>query len=430
MPARRANQPTTISLFTGAGGMDFGLEASGFDTRVAVEIDPVACRILRLNRTWNLIEGDICKVSSEDIFRKGGLKRGEADLLVGGPPCQPFSKAGYWKYGDSKRLLDPRANTLKEYLRLLEDTKPRAFLLENVPGIAFDGKNEGLRFIEKRIEQINQRIGTRYNVHWRILNATDYGVPQIRQRVFVVGSRDGLPFEFPLPSFFPPDIARARGARRHRTAWDALADLPSPLDSESLRIQGRWANLLPSVPEGQNYLWHTSRGAGQEIFGWRTRYWSFLLKLAKNKPGWTIQAQPGSAIGPFHWHNRRLNAAELGRLQTFPDGLDFSCSTNEAQRLIGNAVPSLMTEILGWEIRQQLLGLRERPRILKLLPPARRSCPPPERVRRVPKEYAKYIGDHPDHPGTGLGPGARARAAPSRRRGRTKLERYPKALAG
>ena len=86
----------------------------------------------------------------------------------------------------------------------------------------------------------------------------------------------------------------------------------------TLTVGGKWADLLPTIPEGQNYLWHTNRGGGSQLFGWRTRYWSFLLKLAKNLPSWTIQAHPGSSIGPFHWRNRKLSVPEMCRLQTFP----------------------------------------------------------------------------------------------------------------
>ena len=104
----------------------------------------------------------------------------------------------------------------------------------------------------------------------------------------------------------------------HRTTWDALADI-EPNPGEDLALRGKWGDLLASIPEGNNYLWHTDRGGGKPLFGWRRRYWSFLLKLAKSRPSWTIQAQPGPAIGPFHWANRRLSMRELCRLQTFPD---------------------------------------------------------------------------------------------------------------
>jgi DNA (cytosine-5)-methyltransferase 1 len=174
-------------------------------------------------------------------------------------------------------------------------------------------------------------------------------------------------------------------------------------------IGGKWGDLLPSIPEGENYLWHTPRGRGAPLFGWRTRYWSFLLKLSKRLPSWTIQAQPGSAIGPFHWCNRRLSVREMCRLQTFPDGLVFDCGRSDVQRMIGNAVPSLLTEILGREICVQLLADRRRSQSPRLLPPLRGPVPAAEPVAPLEPKYRQYIGNHADHPGEGLGRGARRR---------------------
>lgn len=402
------NRLTVISLFTGVGGLDYGFEAAGFRTAVAVECDAAACSAIRSNRRWPVIEARIEDVSTKDILRTAGLKVGQADVLIGGPPCQPFSKSGYWKRGDALRLKDPRADTLDEFLRVLAETKPRAFMLENVPGLAFTSKNEGLAHLLDGIKRVNRKAKTRYAVEWQVLNAAEYGVPQVRERVFLVGSRDGTPFVFPTPQFGPPEKVTP-GKQPYRTAWDALGDLPPDPQDEALRVGGRWGGLLPSIPEGYNYLWHTPRGDGQNIFAWRSRYWSFLLKLAKNKPSWTIQAQPGTAIGPFHWRNRRLTAAELCRLQTLPDGLRFDGRRGDVQRLVGNAVPSLLGEILAWEIRRQLLGVRGKPRKLKLLPPLRQDCPPPEEVAPVPEKYSQHFGNHADHPGTGKGPGAIAR---------------------
>ena len=110
-----------ISLFTGVGGLDFGFEAAGFETVVAVEIDPVSSHTLRLNRNWPVIERDIHEVTSKELLRTARLRPGQADVLIGGPPCQPFSKSGYWARGDSLRLDDPRADTLMAYLRVLRD---------------------------------------------------------------------------------------------------------------------------------------------------------------------------------------------------------------------------------------------------------------------------------------------------------------------
>ena len=397
----------TISLFSGIGGLDFGFEAAGFTTRVALELDRTSCRTMRLNRNWAIIEGDINKVTSAEVLQAAKLKVGEADMLIGGPPCQPFSKAGYWSKGDSLRLDDPRADTLTGYLRILRDAQPRAFLLENVYGLAYQGKDEGLRHILDGIEQINREVGTNYKVTWRVVNCAEYGVPQLRERVFLIGSRDGREFRFPEPTHtkatnLEADLFSTKAP--FRTAWDAMGGLPPPdaTELESLQPGGKWGDLLPSIPEGENYLWHTDRSGGTPLFGWRTRYWSFLLKLSKRLPSWTVQAQPGSAIGPFHWDSRRLTFAELCRLQTFPEDLIVDCGRTEMQRMLGNAVPSLVAEVLAREIRRQLLDAPTR-MALKLLPPLRENVPPPVKVARIPKKYHELIGVHDAHPGTGKG---------------------------
>lgn len=396
---------TVISLFTGAGGLDLGLEAAGFNTSVAVEMDSFSCETIRSNRLWPVLEGDINKTQSQVIINTAGLKCGEVDLLVGGPPCQPFSKSGYWRLGDSKRLNDPRADTLTAYLRVLRDLQPKAFLLENVHGLVYKGKDEGMQHLKEVVEQINLEVGTNYSFKWQIINAANYGVPQTRERVFLVGSRDGRAFNFPNPTHAESpteETALSESVQSWVTAWDAIGDLQD-VEHPSLKVRGSWGDLLPSIPEGQNYLWHTDRGGGLPLFGWRRRYWSFLLKLAKNRPAWTIQAQPGSAIGPFHWKNRRLSVKEICRLQTFPEDYKIKGGVTEAQRQIGNAVPSLLAEILGREIRSQLLDAPCEDLSPKLRVTRKSPIPPPEQVQEVPTKYLHLVGEHAPHPGTGKG---------------------------
>ena len=392
----KRTQPTStrplslISLFTGAGGLDLGLEAAGFETRVCVEMDRDCARTLRHNRNWPVIERDIHAVSGEELLQTAGLAIGEADLLAGGPPCQPFSKSAYWARGDTKRLDDPRASTLGEYMRVLEHALPKAFLLENVFGLTYEGKDEGMVFLRETIDEINRTKGVRYSFHFRVLNTAKYGVPQIRERVFLVGSRDGVKFEFPEPRYVDPaegDQGTLFARPPYRTAWDAIGDLCDLDHGTSLKVGGRWAGLLPTIPEGLNYLHHTERGEGVPIFNWRSRYWSMLLKLSKSRPSWTIQAQPGSAIGPFHWKNRRLSMREMCRIQTFPDNFEVTGGMTTVQSQLGNAVPSAMAEVLGLEIRRQLLGnpaLHSEP---TLIPPLRAPYPPAEPLEAVPVAY-------------------------------------------
>jgi DNA (cytosine-5)-methyltransferase 1 len=404
-------KPTVISLFTGAGGLDYGFEAAGFRTALALDLDHDSCETIRKNRPWPVIEDDVLNVDIAQILEKAALERGEADVLIAGPPCQPFSKSGYWARGESGRLRDPRAATLDGFLRVLEGTLPRVFLLENVHGIAYSAKDEGLVFLNREIAAINARTGSNYQPVHAVLNAARYGVPQLRERFFMVASRDGGDFRFPDPTHAPEDgQPHLLKQPTYRTAWDALADV-TPSSDEDLQVKGKWADLVPSIPEGWNYIWHTERGGGLRLFGWRRRYWTFLLKLAKALPSWTIQAQPGPAVGPFHWENRRLSMRELCRLQTFPDDVVIFGGRTSIQRQVGNAVPSLLAEVIARAIKTRLLGYLAVQEDLKLLPPDRSPAPLPEPIQIVPAKYQKLIADHAAHPGTGRGPrGTRLRA--------------------
>ncbi|HEY4186933.1 MAG TPA: DNA cytosine methyltransferase [Polyangia bacterium] len=399
-------KPRVVSLYSGAGGLDYGFEAAGFETVVALEIDHNCCETLRRNRPWPVIERSVFEVPSEEILEVGGVRRGEIDVLVGGPPCQPFSKAGYWARGDARRLADPRSDTLGAYLRVVEDLRPQTFLLENVEGLSYSEKDEGLGLILNRIKDINRRTRSNYRPHFQVVRAAEFGVPQQRERFVLVASREGDAFSFPQGTHSAADPRNGQlskpATEPFRTAWDALADL-QPAPDEDLAVRGKWADLLPSVPEGENYLWHTDRGGGMPLFGWRRRYWSFLLKLAKNRPSWTIQAQPGPAIGPFHWSSRRLGERELCRLQTFPDDVRIFGTHASIQKQLGNAVPSLLAEVLARAIRSQFLGGRRPTGLPLLLPPRRGSMPAPEVPAKVPRKFHALRGDHAAHDGTGRG---------------------------
>jgi DNA (cytosine-5)-methyltransferase 1 len=400
--------PSAISLFSGAGGLDYGFEAAGFEIVLRVDADQDSCSSLRASRAGQVLQADVFDIDGPELLRRSGLARGEADALIAGPPCQPFSKSGYWWRGEALRLDDPRAGTLGRLLALAREILPRAIVVENVDALAFPRLREGLDLLLDGIAQINALEGTSYAPSWTVLDAASLGVPQHRRRFVLVAARDGQSFRFPSPTHGPD--ARAP----YTTAWDALGANIKDASGFPTDPRGTWGALLPSIPEGSNYLWHTSRGGGTPLFGWRTRYWSFLLKLAKGRPSWTIQAQPGPATGPFHWDSRRLSPAEMMRLQTFPDDAIVAGDAGSVQRQIGNAVPSLLAEVLARSVMSQLLGARPRGRAPKLGIARRGDPPPPEPIKPVPRRYLPLRGGHADHPGPGLGPRA-VRASTGRR---------------
>jgi DNA (cytosine-5)-methyltransferase 1 len=289
--------------------------------------------------------------------------------------------------------------------------------MENVAGLAFRDKDEGIGLVRRIVDAINREQGTHYGVELLRLNAADFGVPQLRERVFVVGARDGGAFgelsaTHRAPAAAGPHSALAADCRRqlHRTTWDALWDLEED-DDPSLLPRGKWAELLPSIPEGQNYLFHTERGDGLRLFGWRRRYWNFLLKLAKVRPSWTLTAQPGPATGPFHWRSRRLSARELCRMQTIPDHYRIAGNLNAVQRQLGNAVPSALAEVVALAVRARFLGEPAAHRAATLVPAPRTPVPPPEPIGPVAEQYLAMVGDHAEHPGKGKGPRVLVRQA-------------------
>lgn len=346
---------SAISLFSGAGGLDLGVEAAGFTTVAAVEWDQDAADTMEKNAPAHfpglreVVRADLYPLAAgsgdgftvRDILRAGGLSvRDRPDLLVGGPPCVAFSKSGFWL--DWKRDgIDPAASLLQAYTRVLAEAKPRYFILENVYALTFDNKASRPAFT--RLLQEIQAAG--YKFRWEVLNAADYGVPQARPRLFIVGcrKRDSLP-DLPEPTHHGEWERRKveGGPLPHVTTGEVLEGLITEPEIEEV-VRGRWGHLLPEIPPGQNYLHFTAeRGHPNPIFDWRSRYWSFLLKLDPNKPAPTIQAQPGPNVGPFHWENRRLRVPELRRLFTFPDEFGFVGKRASVQAQIGNAVPPLL----------------------------------------------------------------------------------------
>jgi DNA (cytosine-5)-methyltransferase 1 len=335
-----------ISLFSGAGGLDLGVESAGYQVRAAVEWDRDAAATMEKNfdhLVSPVITDDIMQVPTDRILAAAGLAAGNRpDLLVGGPPCTPFSKSGFWL--DWKRAgLDPTASLLQAYTRVLREARPRLFVLENVYALTYNNKASRPAY-DRLMREIDE---AGYHCDPKVLNAADHGVPQARPRLFVVGS----PKDQPLPGHAGPTHGGSWERRSvgktdnpHRTAGEALDGLVCEAEPGET-VAGKYGHLLPDIPPGDNYLFYTERrGHPTPQFKWRSKYWSFLLKLSPDRPSPTIQAQPGPYIGPFHWDSRRLRVAELKRLFTFPDSFEFVGTRASVQAQIGNSVPPLLAE--------------------------------------------------------------------------------------
>lgn len=388
----RRSRLTLLSVFSGAGGLDLGLEHAGFRVVGCIEADPTARATLQANRPkWPILEpSEVNHLSRHLVPEQVGLQRGELSLLAGGPPCQSFSKAAQWSPNGRRGLRDQRASCLTGFFRLIDAFLPKVVLIENVPGF-MAGRTACLSPIKRAFQFINRRSGCGYQLDWRILDAADYGVPQHRRRAIVIAARDGEPFIWPAPTHTVNRVS----------AWDALCSIPSPVNP---RPAAGWLRLLPTIPEGQNYIWHTRRGGGRPLFGYRTRYWTFLLKLAKNRPSWTISAQPGPFTGPFHWDNRPLSIEEQLRLQSLPSSWRVVGSERERLRQVGNAAPPLLAEVIGRAIARQYFGRQYLTPLRMCAPIATEAPPKPARLKRIPREFLGRLGDHADHPGTGRGP--------------------------
>lgn len=339
-----------ISLFSGAGGLDLGAEQAGYAVRAAVEHNADAAETMEKNFAGlasPVIRNDILNTTTREILRAAGMKGStRPDLLIGGPPCTPFSKSGFWL--EWKRAgLDPDASLLQAYTRVLAEAKPRAFVLENVYALTYN--NQASRPAYQRLLQEIDAAG--YRCRPAVLNAADYGVAQARPRLFIMG----VPKRTKLPEF-PAATHSGRWERRktgldgglpHVTAGEALHGLVTDPEPEEVH-RGQFASLLPAIPPGDNYLHYTAqRGHPKPVFEWRSRYWSFLLKLDPNRPSPTIQAQPGPNVGPFHWDNRRLRVAEVKRLFGFPDEFQFVGTRASVQSQLGNSVaPAVARKVI------------------------------------------------------------------------------------
>lgn len=364
---------SVVSLFSGAGGLDLGVAEAGGRTCAAVEPDPDAASTLRANglvEAHQVTQRPVQELTSGDLVRRGD----RPGLLIGGPPCQPFSKARYWSARTGQ--VDERIACLREYVRVLRGLRPEGFIFENVGSLLHPASKPVLDAFMHEVA----RSG--YATTMALLNAVEYGVPQRRLRLFVVGLRGRV-----APALPPPTRAWSK-ATRGMPQPEAVGPWIAPFASRRFEEVGegpgrRWATELRAVPPGRNYKVLTKwAGHPSPRFEAERRFWSFLLKLDPRLPSWTIAANPGPWTGPFHWSSRRLRMSELAAIQTFPSDYFFAGSRTSVRRQIGNAVPPL----LAYQVAAPLIAqIMDRPTRL------------PERlsdafVGREPKAHASGAG--------------------------------------
>lgn len=332
-----------VSLFAGAGGLDIGFKEAGFRVVLATDVWETACDTLRKNAAADEV---VCTDIREIDFARIERERGHIDCVIGGPPCPPYSQTRHYLTKKKGGFEDESAGfAVPEYFRAVKELQPSVYFFENVDGFTFKTYSEAFEFLKRESEALG------YSITCRVVNCADYGVPQTRKRFLCVGSRNNLPvFDFPPSTHTDP--RKNSGKLPWVTCRDAIGDFDTITPEEELQRPGsKDYGLLRGIPPGGNYLYYTAkRGHPDPIFKWKSRYWTFLLKLSPDRPSWTIQASLSNNQGPFHWRNRFLRIEEIKRLQTFPDNYVITGSPKDQWRQVGNAVPPLMANRIARRI--------------------------------------------------------------------------------
>lgn len=349
--SKENDSPTVFSLFSGGGGLDLGLDAVGFHTAVATDIDFHSCislaqlnsraRQLNHNRPALIVKQDIRALDPVAIAEAADLRSGEISVLSGGPPCQAFSI-----FGKRRGMADARGTLAFEYLRVLKALNPETFLFENVFGLL---TIDGGKLLELIVDKLSRPArGMRYEVSVLRLNSVNFGVPQYRDRVFLIGTRIGKAVGTIDSWTVGTTDLFAEDKPTYRIVRDALRGLPKIGNPDianhtgrehSDRIIDRYRSLKPGERDP------------------KTR----INKLDLDKPSFTIIVGSDKGGGKGHVHPtepREVTPRESARIQTFPDWWSFSGTSRHPIRQIGNAVPPLLAAAVGNAIATQTFGRR------------------------------------------------------------------------
>lgn len=352
-----------IDFFCGCGGFSKGFEQAGFKIRLGIDIWQDAVTTYEKNfQDAVTIVGDITKQTGEGLLKAAGLKSSEVDVIIGGPPCQGFSVSG-------KRLLDDPRNILyKSFVRLVGEIKPRAFVMENVPGLVklFDGK------VKDEVVHDFSEVG--YKVEMRELLAADFGVPQARRRVFFIGLNTE---EFANKEILFPTSTHGKGKAPYITCEDALSDLdfigdtsvlpehasyelpPSNAYQELMRKNStellnhvttihtqKTRDIIAMVPDGGNY-----KDLPKELWSTRKVHIAWT-RMNSQKPCFTIDTGHNHH---FHYRaNRVPTVRESARIQSFPDDFEIIGIKTSQLKQVGNAVPPLLAQAVAEAVFEML----------------------------------------------------------------------------
>lgn len=356
-----------VSLFSGGGGLDLGFQNAGYDIIWAIDNEKNAVETYKKNIGNHIIHGDITKIDIKDIPK--------ADVIIGGPPCQSFSLAG------KRNVEDERGQLVWRYISIIEHMMPRAFVFENVTGLLSAKNSKGEKIVDLLKAAFHQ-FG--YDIEMKVVNAADYGIPQRRKRVLIVGLRDGEEFEFPKSTHSDTDesllpyvsVEEALGDLPESTDGidDAVAYLVPPQNEYQKRMRSEKTvtehftptmsdldkYIVSHVKPGGNYMDVPSDVPSERIRrlqrdGGHTTCYGRLLP---SKPSYTINTyfnRPNVGCNIHYKANRLITVREALRLQSFPDSYKIvSTSKQGRNKIVGNAVPPMLSEIIAVELKKYL----------------------------------------------------------------------------
>lgn len=321
----QTERPTVVSFFAGCGGLDLGFKQAGFEIIWANDFNEWACHTYASNFGPHIVHGSIEDVDMEALP--------ECDVMTGGFPCPDFSMI--WKRGG---IETERGNLYTYFVKAVMVKQPKIFVAENVKGLL--SANEG-----KAMERITQDFAAAgYKIHAKLYNFAQFGVPQLRERVLIIGVREDLEYEFvePTPTHGP-------GAPEpYVTAGEALLGVEDvPLNNEHQKILPRTAELLSLIPEGMNFS-AVPKDHPRYVKGMISHVYR---RLHRDKPSTTIIAGGGGGTWGYHFeHNRPLTNRERARLFGYPDTFKFEGSITEVRRQIGNSVPPTAAKVIAEEL--------------------------------------------------------------------------------